>query len=157
MARTARGGSRRRRTDYAPSLEPMEGRSLLSGAGAGFVAYQGRLVLVSNNTYSTAVDRNALQAAHGNRALLRVDAESADGAAALSLAGLATSPRGAQVTSGHDGPASPGDTANIAATVAGAPASPTNPSALPQGKGWLGDHPAFPRAEILPTLPRGRG
>ncbi|WP_165225301.1 dockerin type I domain-containing protein [Aquisphaera insulae] len=83
----------RRRTGYDPSLEPMEGRRLLSGAAGKFAVYQGRTALTSTDDYTLALNRNNVRNALGNRVLLRIDAEATDGTFDPAAVGLASSSR----------------------------------------------------------------
>lgn len=104
MRRSSHVDPRRRRVGRDPSLDRLEDRTLLSGAGGSkFAVYQGRLVVAPSESYTLVVDRHGFRPGAGNRVLLKIEAQATDGALDPGAVGLNSSnPRGVQVISQRD-------------------------------------------------------
>lgn len=113
---------RRRRIAPDFSLDRLEDRTLLSGAGGSkFAVYQGRLTVEPPASFTLIVDRLGFRPGRGNQVLLRVDSQSTGGGLDPGAVELdSTGPRGVRVISQRDDAGSGTDGVVIAAVGPGA-------------------------------------
>lgn len=95
---------RRRRVGRDPSLDRLEDRTLLSGAGGSkFAVYQGKMVVTPSESYTLVVDRFGFRPGAGNRVLLKIDAQATDGTLDPGAVGASSSnPRGLRTIAQRD-------------------------------------------------------